>query len=296
LRPQKPFFVGWQNQYNVINAMLAAAAEKELTVFELDFEQELNLVEFTAQARFIVDNAHGDSGQPNVRDALRYYMGVNGFLPGRVTWSAVAQNATVAGANCTNVYTDYARLMALDAVASAIGGGYIGRPLDASIMGGLICAGSVDTMFPFSTYGTQPNIVDVHLYPCVDRAQGVLCYATEPNASVQSESKIHFDNLVHHLNLLGVQSSVVVLGEVHSNSSTPLSGQTSTCEGVRFGGIPTTAAASTVAGYNQSSLTGQGVVFRPWANLASPSGDCFTYPSNQRVNYLGGGPYTPTQP
>lgn len=73
------------NTVSLINAMLSAAAQTTptpLTVFELDFEQELNIMDFPALARFIVDNAQTDSGQPNVRDALRYYMGLHGFDPG----------------------------------------------------------------------------------------------------------------------------------------------------------------------------------------------------------------------
>jgi hypothetical protein len=94
--PINPYFVGWQNQYNVINAMLYEAAHTpptpsglRFTVYELDFEQELDIANFPVLSRFIYDNAQTDSGQPAILDALRYYMTLNGFDPGRVTWSAV---------------------------------------------------------------------------------------------------------------------------------------------------------------------------------------------------------------
>jgi len=45
--PSNPIFVGWQNLYNVVNAVLSAAHAKGLTVAELDVEQELNPAMFS---------------------------------------------------------------------------------------------------------------------------------------------------------------------------------------------------------------------------------------------------------
>ncbi len=291
--PKNPMFVGWQNQYNVINAMLAAAAQKQLTVFELDFEQEMDLMNFPVLARYIVDNAQTDSGQPNVRDALRYYMSLHGFDPGRVTWSAPWAGSTLAGVNCTNVYTDYARLMGADQIAAAIGGGWIGFPNNPLFQGNLVCDNGAGTypfdMFQMPTYGTQPNILDVHLRPCVGTSPSS-CRLDDAGAAVQAEAKIDFSDIVHYTALFP-STSTVVLGETHSNTQDAQGAQAAaTCEGG-----PLNAPAETVAGYNQSTLAGRSVVFRPWMQLQSPSGNCFTYPSNQRVNFQGGGPYTPTQ-
>jgi hypothetical protein len=294
--PINPYFVGWQNQYDVINAMLAAAAEKQLTVSELDFEQELNIMDFPALARFIVDNAQGDSGQSNVRDALRYYMGLHGFDTGRVTWSAGWSNSTLAwspsnDANCTSVYAGYARTMVADQIAAAIGGGLIGRPRDPSPpvgpgTGYLTCNGNTDIMFQMPTYGTQPNILDVHLRPCVAQADGPHCVLNDAAAAVQSEARIDFDDIVNYIARFPL-TATVMLGETHSNTD---NGAGALCEGGTLN-----APAQTVAGFNQSALAGRSVVFRPWMQLQNPSGDCFKYPGNQRVNFQGSGPYSPTQ-
>jgi hypothetical protein len=290
--PINPFFVGWQNQYNVINAMLAAAAEKRLTVYELDFEQELDIMRFPALARFIVDNAQTDSGQPNVRDALRYYMGLYGFDPGRVTWAAPWHNSTLAGYNCTSVYAGYARTMGADQIAAAIGGGWIGFPTDpnpeyGSGTGYLACNGTTSGMFPMPTYGTQPNILDVHLRPCVGQASGTHCLLDNAGAAVESEAILDFNAIVNYIARFP-STATVILGETHSNTYDVSTG--ALCED----GTPN-APAETVAGFNQSALKGTSVVFRPWLQLQSPSGNCFKYPGNQRINFQGSGPYTPTQ-
>jgi hypothetical protein len=79
-----------------------------------------------------------------------------------------------------------------------------------------------------------------------------------------------------------------MLGETHSNSDNGTTG--ALCEDGTLN-----APAETVAGFNQSGLAGRSVVFRPWMQLQHPSGDCYKYPGNQRVNFQGSGPYTPTQ-
>lgn len=317
--PQNPFFVGWQNQYDVIDAMLSSAAQvaamqpdstKRITIFELDFEQELDLLNFPVLARFIVDNAHADSGQPNVRDALRYYMGLdrNGitFDPARVTWSSAWTNTRIPGnqatgaANCPSVYAGFARTMGADQIASAIGqgGAWIGMPgnpeYDPNV--GLVCYGDTFGMVGMSSYAaTQPSILDVHLRPCVASASG-FCALDDANAYVQNEAKIDFDAIANHLaRVPGI--STVVLGETHSNTQAKNDMQdaegsdaTQTCEGSTLN-----AAAETVAGYNQSTLAGWNIVFRPWMQLQYPSGNCFSHPSNQRVNFQGAGPYIPSR-
>lgn len=290
--PINPLFVGWQNQYNVIDAMLAAAAEKQLTVYELDFEQELNVMDFPALARFIVDNAQGDSGQPNVGDALRYYMGLRGFDAGRVTWSTPWSNSTLAGVNCTSVYGGYARTLPADQIASAIGGGLIGVPNSRVVgdgTGWLSCDSGQGIypfdMFPMPTYGTQPDLLDVHLRPCV-AGPSTHCVPNDAAAAVQSEARIDFDDIVNYIARFP-STATVMLGETHSNTD---NGTGAVCEDGTLN-----APAETVAGFNQSALAGTSVVFRSWMQLQHPSGDCFKYPGNQRVNFQGNGPYTPTQ-
>ena len=291
--PKNPIFVGWQNLYNVISAMLDKATNNGLTVFELDAEQELDWLNFPVHARYIIDNAHTDTGNPDSVNSLRYYMGTaHTFDPGRVTWSTASDHATIAGTNCTDVYTDYARLLPSDEFASAIGGGVIGIPFGLSLSGGLACGGTTGgspPMFQMPVAHTQPHIVDIHDYACVHN--GSDCYASDSQAQITNESQIDFNDVVHYLALLNVQSSLFMLGETHSNSN---NGSGYTCDVSPPGqSAPATAAGEMVTGYNSSSLAGHNVVFRPWFYLG---GSCFSYPNNINVNLNNGGPYTPSQP
>jgi hypothetical protein len=283
--PRNPIFVGWQNQYNVIAAVISAASNHGLTTAELDFEQELNPGASTAQARYMYDNAHLETGNPDVLGALRSLMGVQ--HAGKVTYSAAAINSRLAGFNCTNVYTDYARLNILDAIASAIGGGLIGVPSSADPQPtyGLPCGGTIDGMFQMPQGHTQPSIVDLHAYPRIDNGDG--CYRTEPQAQVESEANILFSDVAHFMDMIGTPTATFIVGETFTNSN---DGTAQSCD---LHG-PLSSALSTRRGYNASDLAvrSQSVVFRPFFSL--PNG-CNTYPDNQRVNYNNEGPFTPTQ-
>jgi len=52
--PVNPFFIGWTNYFNAINAILGAA-QGRVTVFELEPQQEIDALIFTANARWFYD-------------------------------------------------------------------------------------------------------------------------------------------------------------------------------------------------------------------------------------------------
>jgi hypothetical protein len=288
--PVNPYFIGWNNQFNVVGAVLGAAQGK-VTVSELEFEQEMNVVDFTVLMRLIYDNSNPQSAglQANqtvdIVSRLRSLMTAHGFDPGRVAWSGVMVDPSVATDNCLSVYQDYARQFTLGGLASAIGAGYVGKPIDAVAVHGLWCGGvSTQSMFQSPIYNTQPNIVDVHMYPHVAGAGA-------SDTQVQQVATLDFSDLTHFLAVVNLQSALVIIGETHSG--TPYSGSAfgSPCVGLLF---PVSAPSDTVAGYNASQLAGHSVVFRPWMELEDPSGGCYAYPTYQNVNLNGSGPYTPT--
>ncbi len=289
--PVNPYFLGWNNQFDAIGAMLGAARAASVNIFELEFEQELNLVQFTAQLRLFYDNAHPTSaglavGQTvDIVSRLRTLMSTFTFDPNRVTWSGFVSDATDATTNCTNVYTDYSRLFSLDSIASAIGGGYVGINPDATTQNLLYCGGNEvqNFMLPSPISNTQPAIVDVHAYPHV-------LGAGTSDTQVQQVATVDFGDLPHFLQLVNLQSALVVIGETHRG--TPYQGYqgTSPCATA-----PNSAATSTVAGFNASALAGYSVVFRPWMEIEDPTGVCYPYPNYQNVNFNGTGPYTPTK-
>jgi hypothetical protein len=295
--PANPIFVGWSNIFSAINAMLSAATP-HLNVFELDFEQEINLTDFTVQGRVIVDNQSGTYF--DVLGGLRALMTSHSFDPARVTSSAAASRPMTAGNNCLSVYQDYARQMSAGAVASAIAGGWIGTPQNATTADGMWCGGTNDPannppwMLQMPLGHSLPSIVDLHMYPTVEPSGGVP-YVDESAAQVQSEAAIAFGDIPHLLAAIGTPSALFVVGETHSNTTTTVSDNhcptTSphSCEC-----HPTDAAFQTVSGFSSSSLAGYSVVFRPWSNL---SASCYSAsnPNNQQVNPNNNGPYKPTR-
>lgn len=288
-----PIFAGWTNIDNVIGAVLGAARANGLTVVELDVEQEFDPANFTETARYVLDDAETQTGNPDSVNVLRGLMTANTYDPGRVVWSGAASNVTVAGTNCTSVYTDYARISVLDEIASAIGAGWIGNAYGGVPTNGLLCGGSVNGpggafMFQMPGGHSQPDIWDLHAYPCVKPASGG-CYTNESQAQVRSEATMTFNDVPHFFTLVNTPAAYFMVGETHSNTN---NGSGASCEGA-----PTDSAWETVAGYNAAAnIAGKfSVTFRPWFNFMGATSTCDNYPANQEVNAGNAGPYTPTQ-
>ena len=292
--PMNPYFIGWTNQFNAINALLAAAVGK-VNINELETEQEISLVEFPVQLRYIYDNVHAGSynqaytncnSNPSLVDnvcILRTLMSNNGFDPGGVNWSAQLSDATNSSQNCSSVYGDFARQINLGAIASAFGGGYIGLATASVPMDGLHCGGgSTSGMYQVPIYHTQPNMYDQHMYPHVEPAQPT-------DTEVQTVATLAFSDFLHFLNIVSNPSALVMVGETHIGTYSNAAG----CDTTPF---PPLAAANTVAGFNASMLAGHSVVLRPWMELQNSPVDaiCFRYPTYQNVNLNGAGPYSPT--
>jgi hypothetical protein len=252
-------------------------------------------LDFPVQARTIIDNSSTETGNPDSLNRYRYSMGTaHSFDPGHVTWATTTYNSTVAGTNCTNVYTDWARLKLQDEQASGIGAGLIGIPSGYTFTNGLVCGGTTANMFQMPTSHTQPKMVDLHMYPCVTQSFGSPCYSTDSKAAIQGESTIFFSDVTHLLALLNMQSAIFVVGETHSNTN---NGNGLSCEPAVLAPY-TSAATGIVNGYNASSLAGHTTYIRPWSNLDA---SCYSYTppacnsGNQRINCNNAGPYTPTQ-
>ena len=295
--PANPYFVGWTNLNNVVNAVLAAAyntptsGAKGIIVDEFDVEQELNMVQFPVLARFVVDNAQTQTGNPDAVASIRNYMSLYHYDTGRVAWSATATEPNTANYDCISVYgsNQSARVINLDSIFSAIEGGFIGQPHNDSGSQGLFCGGDDSTMFQMPVPHSAPDIADLHAYPCIKNPSTGYCYSDDPDANVEGEAKIVYGDVLAFLNTVN-PSAVFMVGETHSNSN---NGQNETCEGH----APLDAASLNVAGYNASLVAGHSVIFRPWINIPDPSDGstaCFD-PANQNVNQNNQGPYLPKQ-
>jgi hypothetical protein len=303
-------------------------------------------------------------------------MTASGFDPFRVTYSAPDSRTNVLGFECTDIYTDSARIITLDAVAQAIGGGYIGFPPSQANWNGLTCSGPsvvvsynpaggtpgppgsdqrgvtvaktsivlttqpqtvsitsnspltysvsgapywlgvnssngfttpdiltfqvtntncgyciatitvtgswtppepLSLMFHMPHWHTQPNIFDLHTYPCLQIGAPGPCYLDSQQANVTQEAQLGFSDIAHFLTLVSMPLATVSIGETFTSTvcdSDPVSN----------------SGPQMVAGFNASTLAGQSIIWQPFVNLQN---SCFTQ-SNRQLNANGyQAPYIP---
>jgi hypothetical protein len=297
--PMNPYFVGWNNQFSVIGAMLGAAESNQVTIDELEFENEIDLLDFSSHLRLVYDNASPELvGQPpgtkiDIVTALRGLMSAHGFDQFRVTWSTGWIGSTVALSDCINAYGDSGRAGAADPLAAAIWGyrgGWIGVPIGASASNGLYCGGSLGLPMQQSPFArAAPDIIDAHVYPAVNGA-GV----GESGTEVQNEASLDFTDIENFVAAQNLQPApLVMVGETHQG--TPSHAYT---YGAPCAMHPDSAPANTVAGFQQSTLASAPIVFRPWMELWNDTGACYAYNggghnSYQNLNFSGTGPYLP---
>ncbi len=93
-----PYFVGWPNIMNVINTALSAAHSHLLTVSELDWDTEMDLLNYTVQGRLIYDTTNSY----DVFSALQGAMSAYGYDPSKgiqVNVTAIDPGALLASTN-----------------------------------------------------------------------------------------------------------------------------------------------------------------------------------------------------
>jgi hypothetical protein len=121
---------------------------------------------------------------------------------------------------------------------------------------------------------------------------------------IQDAAATDFGDLPHFLTLASVTSADIVIGETWGGTLSSASVDGGYCWLGSYA-APSGAPSDNVAGFNSegvsSPLSAYTVTFRPWMELEDDSGECFPYGSGpssssnyQNVNYLNGGPYTPT--
>ncbi len=318
--PINPYFLGWTNFFNVLNAVFHQANPNPqtepplVTISELDVQQELNIQTFTAQARWVYDNSALASASPqysqyvysgivDVLAAVRGLMSANAFDPKRVAYSAGETDTNSATSNCANEYDDYARNAGIANMTQVINAGWAGVPTGFQPTDFLVCGGTIDStrMFQSPIYSSQPDIVDIHAYPNV-------MGTTNTDAMIQQVAALDYGDIPHFLAEAGLQSADIVIGETYSGAIDPLnqgtSGSPNWCQLGQYES-PAGAPSDNVAGFNNEGvsnpLSSYTVTFRPWMELEDLTGVCFPYgggPGNsnnyQTVNYNGQGPYTRT--
>jgi hypothetical protein len=299
--PSNPLGIGREPFYRVIDAVVGLIKSSGVFLYELDMQQELNLADFTVQARLIYDNTTND----NILARLMGIMNTRGFPMTNVTYSVVhnapkSTSQQTREANCSSVFGQPARHFPLSQVLSALDAGFIGTP--AGVNGdigfgdtGLPCGGSTSGMLHFpALYVGGPSVFtfDVHDYPC-----------TQDNCSsismtdLQTQARLDYSALKDLLNLYGPANpnngytyagldyfkflARVFIGETTSNT---ISSAGYTCDGDNS--PPSGAAAYNYAGFAASTLAAHWYsVLSPWHNLL---GICNTtgYPPTVNPPYI----------
>ncbi len=292
--PPNPIFVGWDNIYEVIDALLAEIAAKGLVVYEFDLLNEINLHWFTVEARFIYDNMIAHSGDRDVLTKVRTLMSNHGFSPDRVTYSPKTSRTSSPGADCLSIYGDSARVIGLSEVTAGINGGLVGhgaswKDNDSNAMY-LPCRTGTNTgeMPAINVYHTQPSVIDIHDYSCLLMDKWT-CDPNKTSADTQVEAETLFTKIRQYKNAYcpggwhgynaNICNAQVVVGETHSNT---VNGN-QTCEGA-----PVNSAEGEVLGYNDSTLAGTTtIVMQPWYHAFD---SCYPF-DNPVINP----PYDPSQ-
>jgi len=301
--PANPVFLGWGKIYKLMDQVVVKAVEQGLAVDELEILSEMNLQDFSIQARFIYDNKHGVEGTPceinrvwqNSRTVLacfRRILEINGFSPGGATISVTEGRTTGMGSvpDCNSVYGDSARVLGLSAFHAAVLGGRIGRPTGVNFSYGLECDGDIiqqngQEVLPYSPQ-PQPGLIDMHAYPCVAISPDNTgdCDLTKSGTWISEEARRLSDAIAGFRNSRW-PGARILFGETHNNdvlNNPPYQGN------VQCILAPLSSSLDTVSGFNQSALASQAATFRPFSVLLEWERTCLPWPPHWNK---GNGPY-----
>lgn len=234
-------FWGWSPFFNLVSNIASTLHSGGVSLEEFVFYDEINVLDFTVQARFIYDPTRS----VDVLNSVRYYLSTNGFDPLRATYSAAVANPSVSGFDCSTVWGDSGTLSNLTTLTAALAGpwGLFGNP-NGSASNNLWCGGSTTGLVSVPLNYTQPDITDVHAYPCVYLAGNNASCNSYADATTNAAEE--YTDLWTFLVYRGLTGNVVVAGETQPDQN---------CDG-----YTTAMASQNVNGYRASSL---------WSNDAS---------------------------
>jgi hypothetical protein len=256
------------------SAIFSAIRSAGLTMAEFDINNELNVAEFTVQARLFFDNKHAENGSDGTTDVLtrlRSLASAHSLNPNVITASTFGYSSSVSGFHCGSVYGDSAMVLGASSLLGMLAGGWshFGWPHNPAVTNWLTCGGTTEYMIQLPVrYQTYPSITDLHMVPCVVNSSRE---CTTADATVTART--FYSDLWTLLSSRGLTANVAMIGETSSNQN---------CEGQ----IPAMAAQN-VAGYNTSTLRtnhSAKTTMRPWENQTH---SCYGFPA------IINPPYTP---
>jgi hypothetical protein len=254
-----PGFWGWQPWFNLVDAVLEQAQLAGLVVADLDLENEINLMDFTVEARLIYDNTH----RVDAISRIRQSMAKHGFDRNRPTFSVPMFRPAVSGFSCNSFYGESALIMPASEIRAAFAGAAFGVPSLFSWTNDLPCGGQQGTMIRLPVSYTQPTVIDIHSGVCVLN----MTFVCDPSVDITATAQALYNGVWSFLSTRGLTGNDVFFGETVSNQN---------CDG-----YTQAMATQNVNGFRASGLyanKGTSTFMRPWNNDADFSG-CYWTPS-----------------
>ena len=261
--PKNPIFWGWTPFFNLVDGVAKAAEDESVTIEEWDVDNELDLWNFTNEAREVYDPITNTPVLSHVGAALSRH----GFKSGAATFSVTAPSPSIAGAACDSVYGVSAYATWGSQLLAAETGGYIGgvggfpNPTSAA-NGNLTCAGTTAGMIriPRQPADWKPGIFDFHVYVCIQGANGC-----DLKKNLKSTAQAAYDGVWDFFVKNGFTNRIAMIGETDSDAPN-----------IACDGHTQAMATENARAYRMSDLFTDAAahsVIRPWAYLVTPGGE-----------------------
>jgi hypothetical protein len=262
--PKNPIFWGWAPFIYLVGDVAEQAEKVGINIEEWDVDNELDLWNFTNEAREVYDPITDTPVLARVGGALEKH----GFKSGAATFSVFTPVVSTPGPTCDSMFGDSGYAIWGSLLLAAETGGYIGGMGDfpnsiSEANGGLLCGGSNAGMItiPKQPASWKPGVFDFHVYACIQGANGC-----ELKANLKSTAEAAYNAVwqfaVRHRS---ADDDLAMIGETDSDAPN-----------IACDGHTQAQAEENASAFKSSDMFTEGAahsVIRPWAYLVSPGGE-----------------------
>ncbi len=260
--PKNPVFWGWAPFFNLVDRVATVAEDESVNIEEWDVDNELDLWNFTNEAREVYD----PTTNTPVLSHVGAMLAAHGFQSGAATFSVTAPSPSIGGAACDSVYGVSAYATWGSQLLAAETGGFIGAAGDfpnatSAANGNLTCAGTTAGMIriPKQPSTWKPGIFDFHVYVCIQGANGCAL-----NQNLKSTAQAAYDGISEFFTKNNFAKLIAMIGETDSDAPN-----------IACDGHTQAMAAENARAFRASDLSTDATVrsvIRPWAYLVTPGG------------------------
>jgi hypothetical protein len=260
--PKNPIFWGWTPFFNLVDGVAKAAEDESVNIEEWDVDNELDLWNFTNEAREAFDPVTNTPVLSHVGAVLASH----GFKSGAATFSVTAPSPSIAAAGCNSVYGVSAYATWGSELLAAETGGYIGGAggfpnATSAANGNLTCSGTTSGMIRIHKQPSswKPGIFDFHVYVCIVGASGC-----DLEKNLKSTAQAAYDGIWEFFVKNNFTHLIAMIGETDSDAPN-----------IACDGHTQAMAAENARAFRASDLFTDAAarsVIRPWAYLVTPGG------------------------